>query len=230
MVRIKEHFLSPYCPLQSGICSRISPPALAVDVCLMYIDTYTHCECMRACSVVSDSLWPHGLIAYQALLSREFSRQEYGAGCHFLLQGISPTQGSNPCLFRLLHWQADSLPLCHLRSPVHSVYPFNVNVYTMLRAQTTAGMGWCWSHPAGQPLPCFQSLHWNVSWFLNHCLELTWCLYPAGLTFPSKMPSWAHLWQLCMFCLLVPPRQVWSPLVSNFLFSSSFFTSHGNLL
>ena len=28
-----------------------------------------------------------------------------------LLQGIFPTQGSNPCLLHLLHWQADSLPL-----------------------------------------------------------------------------------------------------------------------
>ena len=33
-----------------------------------------------------------------------FSRQEYwGAGCHFLLQGIFPTQGLNPCLLSLLH-------------------------------------------------------------------------------------------------------------------------------
>ena len=30
-------------------------------------------------------------------------------GCHFLLQEIFPTQGSNPCLLHLLHWQADSL-------------------------------------------------------------------------------------------------------------------------
>ena len=37
--------------------------------------------------------------------------------CHFLLQGISMTQGSNPNLLCLLHWQADSLPLCLLRSP-----------------------------------------------------------------------------------------------------------------
>ena len=29
---------------------------------------------------------------------------------HSLLQGIFPTQGSNSCLSRLLHWQADSLP------------------------------------------------------------------------------------------------------------------------
>ena len=36
-------------------------------------------------------------------------------GCHFLLWGIFPTQGSNP---RLLHWQTDSLPVHHLGSPV----------------------------------------------------------------------------------------------------------------
>ena len=28
-----------------------------------------------------------------------------------------PTRGSNPHLLRPLHWQADSLPLSHLRSP-----------------------------------------------------------------------------------------------------------------
>ena len=32
-------------------------------------------------------------------------------GCHFLLQEIFPTQGSNPGLLSLLHWQAGSLPL-----------------------------------------------------------------------------------------------------------------------
>ena len=37
-----------------------------------------------------------------------------GVGCYFRLQGIFPTQGSNP---RLLQWQADSLPLSHQGSP-----------------------------------------------------------------------------------------------------------------
>ena len=36
------------------------------------------------------------------------------AGCHFLLQGIFPNQGSNPSLLWLLHWQVDSLPLAWL--------------------------------------------------------------------------------------------------------------------
>ena len=34
-----------------------------------------------------------------------------GLGCHALLQGIFPTQGWNPGLLCLLHWQAGSLPL-----------------------------------------------------------------------------------------------------------------------
>ena len=34
-----------------------------------------------------------------------------GVGCHALLQGIFPTQGSNPRLLRLLRWQVDSLAL-----------------------------------------------------------------------------------------------------------------------
>ena len=41
-------------------------------------------------------------VACQALLSMGFSRQEYWSGCHFLLRGIFPTQGSNLCLLHLL--------------------------------------------------------------------------------------------------------------------------------
>ena len=40
--------------------------------------------------------------------------------CHFLLQGIFPTQGSNPRLLGFLHWQVDSLPLHHLGSTLLS--------------------------------------------------------------------------------------------------------------
>ena len=42
-----------------------------------------------------------------------------GAGCHFILQGISPTQGLKPLLL-CLHWQVYSLPLHHLGCPVSS--------------------------------------------------------------------------------------------------------------
>ena len=49
-------------------------------------------------------------VAHQATLSTGFSRQDTGVGCHFLLQGLLPMQGSNPHLLRLLHWQVSSLP------------------------------------------------------------------------------------------------------------------------
>ena len=53
--------------------------------------------------------------ALQAPPSVGFPRQESGVPCYFLLQGIFPTQGWNP---RLLHWQVDSLPLSHHKSPL----------------------------------------------------------------------------------------------------------------
>ena len=69
-----------------------------------------------ACSVVSHSLWPHGLLPARFFWPQKFPGKNTRVGCHFLLQKIFLTQGSNPCLLRLLHWQADSLPLCHLGS------------------------------------------------------------------------------------------------------------------
>ena len=47
----------------------------------------------ESCSVVSDSSWPHGL--YSPWNS---PGQSTGEGSLFLLQGIFPTQGSNPGL------------------------------------------------------------------------------------------------------------------------------------
>ena len=41
-----------------------------------------------------------------------------GVGCHAPFQGIFPIQGSNPHLLHLLRWQACSLSLDHLGSPV----------------------------------------------------------------------------------------------------------------
>ena len=56
--------------------------------------------------------------AHQASLSMKFSRQESWSVLPFLLQGLFLTQGQNLYFLHLLHWQADSLPLNHLGSPV----------------------------------------------------------------------------------------------------------------
>ena len=50
-------------------------------------------------------------VAHQTPLSVEFSSKNTGMGYYFLFQGIFPTQRSNLRLLRLLHQQADSLPL-----------------------------------------------------------------------------------------------------------------------
>ena len=59
------------------------------------------CVCARARCAIFSHVW---LFAApwtgdcQAPLSMGLSRQEYGVSCCALLQGLSPTQGSNPCL------------------------------------------------------------------------------------------------------------------------------------
>ena len=100
------------------------------------------CVCVFAvCAVLSHvqlfvTPWT---IAYQALLSMEFSRQEFGAGWYFLLWGIFLTKGSNSsnsCLLCLLLWQVDSLPLSHLGSPyvclVLYIYIIHTHTHTLI--------------------------------------------------------------------------------------------------
>ena len=72
--------------------------------------------CVLSGSVVSDSLQLHGLWPTRLLYPWDFPGKNTGAGCYFLLQGIFLNQGSNPRLLHLLHWQVDSLPLCHPRT------------------------------------------------------------------------------------------------------------------
>ena len=51
-----------------------------------------------SCSVMSDSLQPHGLYPARLLHPWDFPGKNSVVGCHFLLQGIFTTQGSNPGL------------------------------------------------------------------------------------------------------------------------------------
>ena len=71
------------------------------------------CACWVT-SVLSASVWPHGLWPARLLCLWESPGKNLWVGCHFLLQGIFLTQGSNLRLLGLLHWQADSLSLSHL--------------------------------------------------------------------------------------------------------------------
>ena len=70
--------------------------------------------------VVSDSLWPHGLWPAKLLCPWNSPGKNTGVGCHFLLQGIFPTQGLNP---GLLHCSQILYQLSHQgRSPLYFKY------------------------------------------------------------------------------------------------------------
>ena len=66
-------------------------------------------SCCR-CLVMSNSLRPHGPQLARLLYPWDSPGKNTGVGCHALLWGIFPTQGSNPYL---LYWQGDALPLSH---------------------------------------------------------------------------------------------------------------------
>ena len=78
--------------------------------------------CCVSLSVMSNPLQLHGLQSDRLLCPWDSLGKNTGVGFHFLLQGIFPTQRSNLCLFRLLHWQADFLQLC-LRKSYYFGYP-----------------------------------------------------------------------------------------------------------
>ena len=80
----------------------------------------------HACSVAQSCLTLSTLrtVAHQASLYMGFSRRESWSGLHALLHGIFLTQGSNPRVLCLLHWQAGSLPLAPLGKPMD--YPYTI--------------------------------------------------------------------------------------------------------
>ena len=73
-------------------------------------------------------------VAGQALLFMEFSSQEYWSGLLVPTPGgIFLTEGSNPRILCLLHWLADSLPLCHLGAlsvPWKTLNKWHINLCT----------------------------------------------------------------------------------------------------
>ena len=69
------------------------------------------CVCVLSCFScvwLVATLWT---IAHQLLCPWDSPSKNTGVGRHCFLQRIFPTQGLNPNLLGLLHWQVDSLPL-----------------------------------------------------------------------------------------------------------------------
>ena len=70
-----------------------------------------------------------------------------GVGCHDFLQGIFPTQGLNPYLSCLLHWQVGSLPLAPPGKPSYDLYPLSFARHFVRNEQGSLSTSrTAWSH------------------------------------------------------------------------------------
>ena len=87
--------MNPSVPNPSSLSEEFSVFSLDTFFCAL---TYYMCVCVWSHSVVSDSLRPCGLHPARLLCPWDSPGKNTGVGCHFLLQGIFPTQGSNPGL------------------------------------------------------------------------------------------------------------------------------------
>ena len=78
---------------------------------------------------MSNSLRPHGLQPARLLCPWDTQGKNTGVGCHFLLQGIFPTQALDLHLFCLLYQQAGSLPL---PPPLQSIFCIYVITFKIM--------------------------------------------------------------------------------------------------
>ena len=110
---------------ESAVCIRISPPfetpsrapipplvitehqaELPASCLFTRGGVYVHAESLQSCLTLWD---PMDYSPPGSSVHGDSPGKNTGVDCHFLLQGIFPTQGSNLLLLGLLHWQ-DSLP------------------------------------------------------------------------------------------------------------------------
>ena len=112
----------------------IPPPTTSLLVCGFCLGSLTP-VCI-SCSVVSNSLQPHGLWPARLLCPWNSPGKNTGLGCHFLLQRIFPTQELN---LNLLHCTQILYPLSYEGSPeqlgIIFLYTCEWTVHGMLQAR-----------------------------------------------------------------------------------------------
>ena len=96
-------------------------------------------------SVVSDSLQPHVLQPARLLRSWDFPDKNTGVGRHFLLQGIFPTQGSNPgaphSRQKIYHLSPQGKPVPNIGQDItiiNKTFSFHSDAWNLYREMT-----WC---------------------------------------------------------------------------------------
>ena len=100
--------------------STVLSPTLSSYCCNLSENASSHTGCcawMLSHSVVAYTLLLHGLYT-RFHAPQDSPGKNTGVGCQALLQGKFPTQGSNPRLLSLMHWQEVSSPLGHCGSNI----------------------------------------------------------------------------------------------------------------
>ena len=100
-----------------GFFTTVPPEKLNVLVCVLNI-MCMHIKSLQSCPTLSDPM-NHSL---PGSCPWDSLGKNTGVGCHMLLQGIFPTQGSNPHLLSLLHWQEGSLLLAPPGKPLNIMW------------------------------------------------------------------------------------------------------------
>ena len=147
------------------------------------------CARVLSPSVVSDSLWPQGLQPARLLYPWGSPGRNTGEGGPALLRGIFPTQESDLCLLRLLHWQVASLQVV---SPGY----LSVNPIISIISRSV-----CW-------LIFLLALLYLLSLFLlpsnfwlntEHCVDSGFCFTPLqSIEFCSSSQSFAQFSQFVL--------------------------------
>ena len=88
-------------------------------------------------------------------------------GCHALLQVIFLTQGLNPCLLCLLHWQAGSLPESRLDQYISGCFRISqmkaVAWLSSLSQHSSLYINTCWQAVLSLYFFCFSFLYFSQS-------------------------------------------------------------------
>ena len=117
---------------------------------------------------MSKSFATPSTIATRLLCPWDPSGKNTEVGCHFLLQGIFLSQGSNTCL---LHQQVDSLPLSHQGSPNPFVKSYIIfkDIYSTFRQKRKkkkklqilqGGSPAAWHTQVQRKLPLYELWNW----------------------------------------------------------------------
>ena len=97
----------PPCPTFLSIPHWVKPLPIELTQCL-FSQVRVCTKSLQSCLTLRD---PMDCSPPGSSVHGDSPGKNTGVGCHAFLQGIFPTQGSNLCVFCLLHWQVGSLPL-----------------------------------------------------------------------------------------------------------------------